>query len=84
MCVDTKTSELVCKSCGRVETIMGVAFDEYQFFDQVQKGQPPSTQKNNSTHCRKRLEKFKILDGINIIKKDGQEEYDPERYRFLG
>jgi len=72
MCVDTKTSELVCKSCGRVETIMGVAFDEYQFFDQVQKGQPPSTQKNNSTHCRKRLEK------------DVREEYDPERYCFLG
>ena len=38
-------SELVCKTCGRVETIMGVAFDEYQFFDQAQKGQPSSTKK---------------------------------------
>jgi len=46
MCVDTKTSELVCKSCGRVETIMGVAFDEYQFFDQVQKRQPIPTKKH--------------------------------------
>ena len=46
MYVDTETSELVCQSCGRVETIMGVAFDEYQFFDQeVQKGQPPPTKK---------------------------------------
>ena len=45
MCVDTETSELVCKSCGRVETIMGVPFNEYQFFDQTQKGQPPSTKK---------------------------------------
>jgi len=45
MYVDTETSELVCKSCGRVETIMGVAFDKHQFFDQAQKGQPPSTKK---------------------------------------
>ena len=69
--VDTETSELVCKRCGRVETIMGVAFDEYQFFDQAQKGQPPSTKKNNSTHLRKRLEKFKIFDAVNTTIKDG-------------
>ena len=37
MYVDKETSELVCKSCGRVETIMGEAFNEYQFFDQAQK-----------------------------------------------
>jgi len=33
MYVDTETSELICQSWGRVETIMGIAFDEYQFFD---------------------------------------------------
>jgi len=60
MYVDTETSELVCKSCGRVETIMGVAFDEYQFFEQAQKGQPPSTpKKDNPTHFRKILEEKK-------------------------
>ena len=80
MFVDTETSELVCKSCGRVETIMGVAFDEYQFFDQAQKGQPPSTpKKNNPTHFRKILEKVKIFDAVNTTIK----EYDPKRYRFL-
>ena len=83
MYVDTETSELVCKSCGRVETIMGVAFDEHQFFDQAQKGQPPSTKKNDSTYFRKRLEKLKILDAVNTTIKDGQKEYDPKRYRFL-
>jgi len=36
--LDTETYELVCRSCGRVETI-SVAFDEHQFFDQAQ-GQP--------------------------------------------
>ena len=83
MWVDTETSELVCKSCERVETIMGVAFNEYQFFDQTQKGQPPSTPENNSTHFRKRLEELKIFDAVNITIKDGREEYDPKRYRFL-
>ena len=85
MWVGTETSELVCKSCGRVETIMGVPFNEYQFFAQTQKGQPPSTEKKNenSTYLSKRLEKFKILDAINITIKDGREEYDPKRYRLL-
>ena len=77
--VETETSELVCKRCGRVETIMGVAFDEYQFFDQAQKGQPPSTKKNNSAHLRKILEKYKIFDAVNTTKKG----HDPKRYRFL-
>ena len=57
MCVDTETSELVFKSSGRVETIMGVAFDKFQFFDQVQKGQSIPTKNNNLTHFHKRLEK---------------------------
>ena len=78
--VDTETSELVCKRCGRVETIMGVPFDEHQFFDQAQKRQPPPTQKNNSTHLRKRLEELEILDAVNTTKKG----YDPKRYTFLG
>jgi len=76
--VDTETSELVCKRCGRAETIMGVAFDEYQFIDQAQ-GQPPPTKKNNSTHLRKMLEKLKILDAVNTTIKG----HDPKRYRFL-
>ena len=81
MWVDTETSELVCKSCGGVETIMGVPFNEHQFFDQSQKGQPPpSAKKNNSTHLRKKLEELKIFDAVNIT---GQEEHDPKRYRFL-
>jgi len=75
--VETETSELVCESCRRVETIMGVAFDEHQFFDQAQ-GQPP-TKKNNLTHLRKRLEKLKILDAVNTTIKG----HDPKRYRFL-
>jgi len=79
MYVDTETSELVCKLCGRVETIMGVAFDEYQFFDQAQ-GEPPSTpQKDNPTYFRKKLEEVKILDAVNTTKKG----HDPKRYRFL-
>ena len=78
--VDTETSELVCKRCGRVETIMGVPFDEHQFFDQAQKGQPPPTQKNHSTHLLKRLEELEILDAVNTTKKG----YDPKRYTFLG
>ena len=81
MWVDTETSELVCKSCGGLETIMGVPFNEHQFFDQSQKGQPPpSAKKNNSTHLRKKLEELKIFDAVNIT---GQEEHDPKRYRFL-
>ena len=78
--VDTETSELVCKRCGRAETIMGVAFDEHQFFDQAQKGQPPPTKKNHSTHLRKRLEELEIIDAVNTTKKG----YDPKRYTFLG
>ena len=79
MYVDTETSEIVCKSCGRVETIMGVAFDEYQFFDQAQ-GQPPSTpKKDNPTHFRKIIEEKKILDAVNTTMKG----HDPKRYRFL-
>jgi len=62
---------------------MGVAFDEHQFFDQAQKGQPPPTKKNDSTYFRKRLEKLKILHAVNTTIKDGQKEYDPKRYRFL-
>ena len=84
MCVDTETSELVCKSCGRVETIMGVAFNEYQFFDQAQKGQPIPYENNSFTYFRKKLEEFKILDAVNITIKDDREEYDPKRYVFLG
>ena len=62
MWVDTETSELVCKSCGRVETIMGVPFNEYQFFDQTQKGQPPSTKKKTIQHiCVKSLKNSKSL-----------------------
>ena len=78
--VDTETSELVCKRCGRAETIMGVAFDEHQFFDQAQKGQPPPTKKNYSIHLRKRLEELEIIDAVNTTKKG----YDPKRYTFLG
>jgi len=84
MYVDTETSELVCQSCGKAETIMGEAFDEAQFFNQeVQNGQPIPT-KNNLTYFRKILEKFKILSAVNITIKNGREEYDPARYRFLG
>ena len=83
MYVDTETSELVCQSCGRGETMKGVAFDKAQFFDQeAQNGQLIPTQKN-LTHFRKKLEKFKIFDAVNITIKDGREEYDLERYRFL-
>ena len=81
MWVDRENSELVCKSCGRVETIMGVPFNEHQFFDQSQKGQPPpSAKKNNSTHLRKKLEELKIFDAVSIT---GQGENDPKQYRFL-
>jgi len=81
MYVDTETSELVCQSCGRVETIVGEAYDEAQFFNQeVQNGQSIPT-KNNLTYFRKILEKFKIVAAVNITIKDGREEYDPARYR---
>ena len=83
MYVDTETSELVCQSCGRVETIVSEAFDEAQFFYQeVQKGQPTPT-KSNLTCFRKILEKFKILAAVNITIKNGREEYDRARHRFL-
>jgi len=84
MYVDTETSEFVCQSCGKAETIVGVSFDEAQFFNQeAQNGRPIST-KNNLTYFRKILEKFKILSAVNITIKNGREEYDPARYRFLG
>ena len=77
--VDTETSELVCKRCGRVETIMGVTFDEYQFIYQAQR-QPPPPPQNNSAHLRKILEKYKIFEAVNTTIKG----YDPKRYRLLG
>jgi len=81
---DTETSEHVCESCGKAETIVGEAFDEAQFFNQeVQKGYPMPT-KNNLTYFRKILEKFRIIDAVNITIKNGREEYDSTRYRFLG
>jgi len=84
MVVYAETSELVCESCGRAETLMGVVFDEAQFFSQErQTGQPTPTEKSD-TYLRKTLEKYKILDAVNITVSDGRKVYNPAQYRFLG
>ena len=34
MVVRAETSELICQSCGRVESLFEVSFDEAQFFNE--------------------------------------------------
>jgi hypothetical protein len=82
--VDTETSELVCQSCGKVDRLAGVVFDEAQFFSQEGQTRQPTPTEKSDTYLRKTLEKYKILDAVNITVSDGREVYDPARYRFLG
>jgi len=84
MYVDTKTYELVCQSCGKVDRLIGVVFDEAQFFGQEGQTKRSISTKNSVTYFRKILERFKILDAVNITILDGREVYDPKRYHFLG